>query len=206
MRKRIHLITLALKRCRIYVLTIFLTYWISCIAGIWMSHTGNDFALLTRDKLVGHAMQTDQASIKYQQGNNLSAALIDFGANLFMGAVPQTIMGLGIVIPYCSAAVQGWVGGIVSVDSAHKSRLTGFKSAFYYFFVLLLQFIPYSLAIGAGIKCGVDFYINNKIQGWRIWDFRIQKESLIDLGCVYLLVVPLFFIASCFEFFSTWNI
>jgi len=115
-------------------------------------------------------------------------------------------LGFGIVVPYFFVLKQGWVGGIVSVDSEHKSRFKNFKSTFYYFFVLLLQFIPYSLAIGAGIKCGIDFYNNNIINGWAIWKFKIQKTSIIDLGYVYIIVIPLFFIASCFEFLSTWNI
>jgi len=207
MRNLFNLVGYAVKRCRIYVLTIFLTYCISCFIGIVMSQNGNSFALAYGDKMVGRAMETDQASINYQKGNRFSAALIDFGGNLFLGAVPQTLMGLGVVIPYFTVSVQGWIGGIVSVDSEHKSRFKNFKSTFYYFFVLLLQYIPYSLAIGAGIKCGIDFYNNNKkMNSLLIWKYRIPKTSLIDLGLVYILVVPLFFIASCFEFISTWNI
>jgi hypothetical protein len=206
MKKIYTLISSAVKRCRIFVLTIFITYCISCFIGIVMSHTGNNFALACRDKIVGQALETDKASINYQKGNNFSAAVIDFGGNLFLVAVPQTFIGLGIVIPYFSTAIQGWIGGIVSIDSEHKSRFKHFKSTFYYFFVLLLQYIPFSLAIGAGIKCGVDFYNNNKLTGWMIWKYKIQKASLIDLGLIYILAVPLFFIASCFEFISTWNI
>jgi hypothetical protein len=206
MRKTIHLIYLALKRCRIYVLTIFITYCISCFVGMIMSHNGNDFALSYRDKIVGNAIKTNKASINYQKGNNFSAAMIDFSGNLFLGAIPQTLIGLSIVIPYFTVSKQGWIGGIVSVDSEHKSRFINFKSSFYYLFVLLLQIIPYSLAIGAGIKCGIDFYNNNKMNSWLVWKYKIQKTSLIDLGCTYIIVVPLFFLASCFEFFSTWNI
>jgi hypothetical protein len=171
-----------------------------------MSHNGNDFALSYRDKIVGHAVKNDKASVNYQKGNNFSAVIFDFSGNLFLGAIPQTLMGFGIVIPYFTVSKQGWIGGIVSVDSEHKSRFKNFKSTFYYFFVLLLQFIPYSLAIGAGIRCGIDFYIYNKMNGWLIWKYKIQKPSLTDLGFIYILVTPLFFLASCFEFFSTWNI
>jgi hypothetical protein len=170
-----------------------------------MSHNGNNFTLSYRDKIVG-AVKTNKTSINYQKGNNFSAAVNDFEGNLLLGAVPQTLLGFGIVVPYFFVLKQGWVGGIVSVDSEHKSRFKNFKSTFYYFFVLLLQFIPYSLAIGAGIKCGIDFYNNNIINGWAIWKFKIQKTSIIDLGYVYIIVIPLFFIASCFEFLSTWNI
>jgi hypothetical protein len=205
MRKIIYLICLAVKRSKFYIVTIFITYCISCTVGIIMSDNRNDFALSYRDKLVGKAVKSDKASINYHKGNNFSAAIIDFSGNLFLGAIPQTLMGLGIVVPYFTVAKQGWVGGIVSVDSEHKSRLNSFIPAFYYFFILLLQFIPYSLAIGAGIKCGIDFYNYNRMNGWMLWKYRIQKTSLVDLGLVYILVVPLFFLASCFEFMSKWN-
>ena len=206
MRKLFNSIYLAVKRCRIYVLTIFITYCISCFIGIVMSHNENNFALSYRDKVVGRALKTDNASINYLKGNSFKAAMIDCSENLFLGAVPQTIAGFSIIIPYVTTFIQGWVGGIVSVDYKHQSRFANFKSAFYYLLVLLLQFIPYSLAIGAGIKCGIDFYNNNKKNGWALGKYRIQKTSLIDLGFVYLLVIPLFFIASCYEFISKWNI
>lgn len=196
----------SLKRSRFYILLVFSIYGISCFVGILMVHNGNHFALSYCDKIVGNAQKTDKASINYQQGNRFSAALADFSENLFIGAIPQTIMGFSVVVPFVTVPVQGWVGGIVSVDYKHRSRLTNFKSAFYYFFVLLLQFIPYSLAVGTGIKSGVDFYNNNKVHGWLIWKFKIQKSILLDLGYIYLIIIPLFFLASCFEFFSTWNI
>jgi hypothetical protein len=37
-------------------------------------------------------------------------------------------------------------------------------------------------------------------------NFKVHKDSILDLGYVYILVVPLFFIASCFEFLSAWNV
>ena len=196
----------AIKRCKIFSITIFLTYCLSCFAGIIMSEYGNKYALSCRDKIVGQALSSDKASINYQQGNKFTAALYDFKGNLFLGAVPQSLLGFSIIIPYFSVVRQGWVGGIVSVDSEHKSRFKNFKSTFYYFFVLLLQYIPYSMAIGAGIKCGIDFYTSNKLNGWSVRKYKIPKASLIDLGFVYILVIPLFFIASCFEFLCSWNI
>jgi hypothetical protein len=171
-----------------------------------MVRNGNNFALSYRDKVVGKATTTSTASLDYQIGENFSAAVYDFAGNLFYGAIPQTLMGLGIVIPLFTVTKQGWVGGIVSVDSEHRSRFNKFKSTFYYFLVLLLQYIPYSMATGAGIKFGVDFYNFNKMQGWYLWKFKFQKKWLIDLACIYLIVIPLFFVASCFEFISDWNI
>lgn len=206
MKRLFILVYNAVSNCKIYVLTVFLTYSISCFAGIIMSHYGNNFALSYRDNIVGQAVKTDRAAINYQEEKKFPAVLNDFKGNLLFGAVPQTLLGFGIIIPFFSVIKQGWVGGIVSVDSDHKSRFKNFKSSFYYLFVLLLQFIPYSLAIGAGIKCGIDFYNFNKSTGWMIKKYRIQRTSLIDLGLVYILVIPFFFIASCFEFLSSWNI
>jgi hypothetical protein len=205
MKKLTEHIRQSVLRCRIYVISIFSIYCFSCSIGILMSQRGNEAALDYRDKIVGKAIKSDFASLNYQKGNRFKAAMIDFSGNLCLSAIPQTLMGFGIVIPYFSAAFQGWVGGIVSVDSAHKSRFKSFRSTLYYFLVLLLQYIPYSLALGSGIKCGIDFYNDNKKNDWSVWKFRLQKTSLIDVGYVYLLVIPLFLIASCFEFISTWN-
>ncbi len=171
-----------------------------------MSHYGNSFALSQRDKIVGAAVANDKASINYQSGNNFTAALYDCAGNLIFAAVPQTILGFGIIIPYFSVVYQGWVGGIVSVDNSHQSRFKTVKGSAYYIIVLLLQFIPFSLSIGAGIKCGVDFYKHNSTVSWKIWDYRTPKLSLKNLGYVYVVAIPLFVVASCFEFLSSWNI
>lgn len=196
----------ALHRCRIYAASIFLTYCAACLIGILMSHCGNEFELSQRDKIVGAATANDKASINYQAGENFTAALFDCAGNLFFAAVPQTILGFGIVIPYFSVTYQGWIGGIVSVDSSHQSRFKTVKGSAYYLIVLLLQFIPFSLSIGAGVKCGIEFYRHNSIVSWKFWNYRIPIASLKNLGYVYLVSVPLFFAASCFEFLSPWNI
>lgn len=169
-----------------------------------MVHSGNRFALSSRDKIVGKSLQTNGASINYIKGNNFKAALIDFTGNLFIGAVPQTAVGLSIIIPYFTVTYQGWVGGIVSVDSNHNSRFKHLTSALYYFIVILLQFIPYSLAIGSGIRLGIETYkLNRNVS---VMKFKIDKAALRDVALIYIVVVPLFFVASCFEFLSPWNI
>jgi len=171
-----------------------------------MSQYGNNFALSQRDKIVGSATSNDKASINYQSGNNFTAVLFDGAGNILYAAVPQTVLGFGVIFPYFSVTYQGWVGGIVSVDNAHHSRFKNVKASAYYLIVLILQFIPFSLSIGAGIKCGIDFYRHNSTVSWKIWNYRFPKTSLQDLGYVYLVSIPLFFIASSFEFLSSWNI
>ena len=195
----------SVARCRVYVLSIFIVYVISSTTGILMVQNGNQFALSQRDKIVGVAVQNDNASLNYQAGNRFKAALYDFGGNLFISAIPQTAIGLAIVPPFLTVAYQGWVGGIVSVDGLHQTRFTSLRATAYYFIVLLLQTVAFSLSIGAGIRCGVETYKHNSEVGWRIWEFRIPRESIVAVGYVYLVSIPLFLFGSCFEFLSSWN-
>jgi hypothetical protein len=171
-----------------------------------MVQESNDFALSRRDKIIGAIIHQDKAAINYQNGNHFTAALYDFSENLFYAAIPQTLLGLSIVTPYFTVLYQGWVGGIVSVDNSHHSRFNKIKSVLYYFIVFFLQIIPYSLSIGAGVKTGVDVYKQNSKIGWNILKYRIRKENFLDVRNIYLISIPLFFIASIFEFFSGWNI
>jgi hypothetical protein len=196
----------ALLRCRLFALSIFLTYVLSSGVGIVMAHAGNTFALAQRDSIVHRAVTSDRASIAHQSGNHAAAIVADFRGNLFYAAIPQTVAGLGVILPYFSVARQGWVGGIVSVDRTHRSRFQSIRATSYYFLVLLLQFTAFSLSIGAGVRCGVELYRQNADVGWHVSRFRLPRESLVDLGCVYAVTVPLFFAASAFEFLSSWNI
>jgi hypothetical protein len=51
----------------------------------------------------------------------------------------------------------------------------------------------------------VEFYRHNADVSWRFWRYRLPRRTLVDLGCVYAVAVPLFFLASAFEFLSPWN-
>jgi len=196
---------LALFNAKYQILSIALVYVISVSVGILMAHSKNGFALRYRDKVVSKADASDRAAIAYQQGHYLKAATIDFAENLVIGSIPQTIIGLTIVSPYGFAGFRGWIGGIVSVDKEHKSRLASTKHALYYFITLLLQLIPYSLAGGIGVKLGLSYfkkypeYNNDK----RYLGYPIG--ALRDVVLTYSLIIPLFFVASLWEFLSSWN-
>ena len=196
----------AMRRCQPFAVSIFLTYLLSSSVGIFMAHTGNRFTLARRDKIIQKALDSDKATIAYQSGNPATALVLDFAGNLGYSAIPQTVAGLGVVLPYFSVAYQGWVGGIVSVDNTHRSRFRSIKATSYYCLVLLLQFIPFSLSIGAGVRCGVELYRHNAAIGWRVWRYRLPRQCLVDLGCVFMVTVPLFFVASAFEFLAPWNV
>ncbi|MDL1894696.1 hypothetical protein FBQ82_00340 [Anaerolineae bacterium CFX7] len=127
----------ALSRARLPILTFAVTYFISVLVGVLMVHTGNEFALTYRDDLVERAQENEPALVALGQNERLRAALFDFGGNLGAG-IGQTAAGLGIIVPYPIAAYRGWVGGIVSVNSAHVSRLASPSEALYYLSVVIL--------------------------------------------------------------------
>ena len=170
-----------------------------------MVHAGNLFALTYRDQLVNRALQQDSVMLAARQGNALQAALWDFAGNLALGAVPKTVSGFGIIFPYPMVAYQGWIGGIVSVRGDHTSRLDNPYSASYYLLTLLLQVIPYSLAVGAGVNVGVALFRPPLYYQGEKWLGLFPKEALRDVGRIYALVIPLFLVASLWEFLSPWN-
>ncbi len=191
----------AVNRARIPILTIALLYALSVTVGILMVNIGSQFALNTRDQVVGQAYSGHDPTINaLQNGNRLQASLSDFSTNLFLGAVPNTLGGLGVIFPYVIVAYRGWIGGIVSVDQNHASRLSQPSEAVYYLVTLILQLIPYSLAGGAGVQLGLSYYRNQPKSNVPKW-LGIPKMAVIDVARIYMLVVPLFLLASIWEFF-----
>ena len=192
----------ALSRARIATLTIALTYAASVVAGAVMVHSGNKFALDFADNLVAQA-QSDPAVAALHKDNRLEAALFDFGGNLFLGAIPSTVMGIAVIMPYPWVAYRGWVGGTVSVntDKAHTSRLADPWEAAYYLITLILQLIPYSLAGGAGVNLGMTVFRKRPYYQGDKW-LGFSQEAIRDVFRIYLLVVPLFLVASLWEFLA----
>ena len=194
----------AIRRSAPYSLSIFITYVVAAAIGAGMVHSGNRYALARRDAIVEGAAG-DRSIVDYRAGRRVQAALADAAANFGLAALPQTVAGLTVVLPYVTVSMQGWAGGIVSVDGRHVSRLRTARRAAYYLGVLLLQFAAFSLCIGGGIRCGVALYRQNQDVGWRIWRYRLARSTLGDLLLVIGASIPLFLIASSFEFLSSWN-
>jgi hypothetical protein len=184
------------------ILTIALTYAASVVVGAGMVHSGNEFALDFAENLVARAAD-EPALVALKENNRLEAALFDFGGNLFLGAVPITVMGLACVMPYPFVAYQGWVGGTVSVgtDKAHTSRLADPSEAAYYLITLILQLIPYSLAGGAGVNLGMTMFRPRPYYQGDKW-LGFSREAIRDVLRIYSLVVPLFLVASLWEFLA----
>jgi uncharacterized membrane protein SpoIIM required for sporulation len=91
------------------------------------------------------------------------------------------------------------VGGVVSVDADHASRLAQPVEAIYYVVTLVLQLIPYSLAGGAGVALGLVYYRSHSGAQPARW-YAFPRTALLDVGRIYLLIIPLFLIASLWEF------
>jgi Stage II sporulation protein M len=188
----------ALSRARLPIVTVAATYLFSVLLGVFMVHSQNHFALAHRDKLVGDAQQSStltQRNVRHP----FRAAVLDFAGNLVAG-ISSTVSGLCVPLAYPMVAYRGWVGGIVSVDGDHKSRFAHPRTALYYVVVLLMQILPYSLAGGAGVNVGISlFRASVRYSGPRWWIFPL--EPLHDAARIYILVVPLFLIASLVEFY-----
>jgi len=199
-----HSILAALARARGPILWIAITHLVGVGTGMVMVRSQSGFALEARDNLVKRAQANDPAAQALQHASPVKAALIDFLQNLALGAMPSTVMGLSIVMPFPIAAYRGWVGGIVSVDDAHQSRLASRGEAGYYLGVLLLQLIPYSLACGAGIRLGLAFLFPRGRYGYKSGEKQLglPAQGVRDVVRIYTLVVPLFLTASLVEFLA----
>ncbi|MGD0173187.1 MAG: hypothetical protein ABSC61_01940 [Anaerolineales bacterium] len=189
----------AFCRARIPILTVALTYAVSVAVGMIMVHAGNSFALNTRDQIVAGA-QSGPILTALNLNNRLLAGLLDYVGNLF-GAFSTSIAGLGVVFIYPIVAYRGWIGGIVSVDGAHLSRLADAREAAYYLITLVLQLIPYSISGGAGVNMGLAYFKPKSCYQGNKW-LGIPAEAIRDVLRLYLVAAPLFLLASLWEFFA----
>jgi hypothetical protein len=172
---------------------------VSVSVGIVMVHTGNEWAITYRDRVVSGA-QSSPSIVALKQNDRLRAALFDFGGNLY-GAIVDTLGGLGVIFPYPLIAYRGWIGGIVSIDGSHVSRFAEPGEAAYYLITLTLQLIPYMLSGGAGVNMGLALWRPKSFYQGEKW-LGIPKEAIRDACRIYLLVAPLFLVASVWEFFK----
>ena|ERR1019366_8279229 len=190
----------ALQRARRGILIMVGVYAVSVGAGGVMVHTGNRFALTFHDSLVARAHRADPSARANDAGAHGVAAAIDFSRDLGLAAIPETIGGLTIVMPIGLGLYRGWVGGIVSVDHLHQSRLRTAASALYYIVTMLLQVSAFALAAGAGLHLGFSFFRQAGPFVGPAW-FRLPRAALVDVAWIYVLIVPLFAIGSVWEFF-----
>ena len=190
----------AIGRSKVAVLTIAATYAVSIVVGIVMASSGSAVALERRDQIVG-AAQSSGSLVALRGGEPVRAALLDFASNLVLGGVTSTILGVAVIGVFPIVAYRGWVGGIVSVDSRHQSRLGDPARAGYYLLTLLLQLIPYSIAGGVGVRLGIDAWRALRTPRPDTW-LGLPKDTLGDVARAYVVVAPLFLVAALWEFLA----
>src|SRR5256714_9482090 len=83
----------AFRRARGPIAASAVTYVTFLLLGIALATSGWAWAVSQRDSIVRGA-QTNPITVEHRQGHDLSAALLDFGANLGLGAIPTSIIGL----------------------------------------------------------------------------------------------------------------
>jgi uncharacterized membrane protein SpoIIM required for sporulation len=187
----------ALYRARLAILTVALTYLVAVIVGMIMVNSGSQFAIAYRDRIVSRA-QSGPTLVALNRNDRLLAALLDFGGNL-IAVLANALAGLGVILTYPLIAYRGWIGGIVSIDGAHLSRLADPHEAFYYLTTLVLQLIPSILAAGAGVNLGVSYYRPQPYYRGDKW-LGLSREALRDALRIIIVALPLLLIASLFEF------
>jgi len=190
----------ALRRARFGILTIGITYVLSWGIGLGMVHAGNQFALSQRDRIVSKASGSSPILHALDQGHPVVAAVLDFGGNS-LGGLASTLAGYWAPAAYPVALYRGWIGGIVSVDRKHGSRLKEASERRYYLITVFLQLVPYILAGGAGVNLGIARVRPVGDYGGPKW-FGVPVEAWRDAGRIYLLVIPLFVVASTYEFLA----
>jgi hypothetical protein len=189
----------ALGRTRVPIAIVAFASICPLVVGGVLATSGNSFALSERDRIVG-AAQVSEITTAYKQNDRVRAALLDFGGNV-EAALVTSATGLAIVGPVPIAAYRGWVGGLVSVDAQHVSRLSHPGPAFYYAVTLALQLIPYILTGGAGMYLGlVAWRRRNDASVRSRLTLRIPGEAIRDVGWIWALALPIFLAGSLFEF------
>ncbi len=192
-------IALALRRAR-SAITIVAAFSICSLAvGAALATAGNGFALSQRDAIVSAAQKGD-ITAAYRQDDRVKAALLDVGGNVGTSLI-ASVTGLSVVGPLPLVAYRGWVGGIVSVDAQHRSRLREPGTAAYYLITVALQQVPFILTSGAGMYLGlVAWRRRNDVSIRPLLTLRIPGETVADVGWIWALALPLFIAASLFEF------
>jgi hypothetical protein len=193
-------LVIAFRRARASIITITLVHTIAVAVGMALVHGGNQTALAYRDRLVARARSSDPVSLADQEGDRLRAALLE-AARTQWACLAAGLTGPTVIGPLALSAYRGWVGGIVSVDGDHVSRLREPSEAVYYLSVIVLQLIPYSLAVGAGLNLGHAYFRPRSDYPGDRW-MGYPKEAISDFFRVFLATIPLVLAANLWEFLS----
>ncbi|HET7338316.1 MAG TPA: hypothetical protein VFK22_02105 [Candidatus Dormibacteraeota bacterium] len=193
---------MALRRARWPIVASAATYLGFLVLGIALASAGWTFAVSQRDAIVNGA-HSSSITLANGRGDHLTAALLDFGSNAVLGAVPTSITGLTVIGPFPIAAYRGWVGGVVSIDSHHASRLANPSSAVYYLVTVALQLTGFILTMAAGVHVGWHAWKARRDPSVRaVLGFRVPSFALRDAAYLYAVAMPVFLAGSLYEFLA----
>ncbi|HET7009185.1 MAG TPA: hypothetical protein VFI11_00295 [Anaerolineales bacterium] len=173
---------------------------VAVAVGMGLVHAGNRASLAYRDRLVARARSSDPVTLADQEGDHLRAAWLE-AARTQWACLAAGLTGPTVIGPLALSAYRGWVGGIVSVDGDHVSRLREPVEAVYYLSVIVLQLIPYSLAVGAGLNLGYAYFKPRSEYPGDKW-LGYPKEAISDFFRIFLATIPLVVAANLWEFLS----
>ena len=69
-----------------------------------------------------------------------------------------------------------------------------------------VEVVTASAAVGAGVNAGIALFRPAIYYQGEKWLNLFPKEALRDVARIYALIIPLFLVASLWEFLSPWNI
>lgn len=192
----------ALRRARGPIAASAGTYTVFVLLGIALASAGWQPAVSQRDSVVDTA-QTSSILRADRNGDHITAAFLDFASNTVLAAIPTTITGLTVIGPFPIAAYRGWVGGIVSIDANHRSRLFTPNAAVYYLVTMILQLTGFVLTMGAGVHVGLSAWrARNDPSVRKVGGFPVVSSAVADAGYLYLIALPAFLAGSLWEFLA----
>ncbi|MBZ5722221.1 MAG: stage II sporulation protein M [Acidobacteriia bacterium] len=190
-------VRLAIRRTRRGVLWMGCAYALGLTVGMVSVHLGHQRSLAYRDRIVSKA-QASSTILRYSDAHPVAAAALDFGSNL-LGATLTAAAGWYAPAPFPLAIYRGWIGGIVSVDGHHRSRFRTMEGGLYYGLVVALQLVGYVLSGGAGVNLGLARTgTRPEYRGSRL--LSVPTEAFRDAAWMFVLVIPIFALASALEF------
>jgi uncharacterized membrane protein SpoIIM required for sporulation len=189
---------LAFRRARPAIVWMACAYLGGALFGVIAVHSGHQVSLAYRDRIVSRAQTSSTILREADQGRPVAAAALDFAGNLF-AATATAAAGWWAPAPFPIAVYRGWIGGIVSVDAQHHSRITATHGGIYYCLVAGLQLLGYILAGGAGVNLGLARVRPRSADEGARW-LGVPVEAYRDAGYIYAFVIPIFSIASAIEF------
>ncbi len=205
-----HCVHQAIVRASLGIVVAGVADLLGLVLGIAIVHAGGEFALRQRDRLVGKVRGSEgPAAVASSSPRDRTGEVVRDTAGNVWTSLCGAVAGYSVAPSAAIAFYRGWIGGIVSVDDEHRSRLRSGPSAAYYLITVLLQSVPWVLVVGAGISIGFAVFgrfigLDSPYTGPYVWPafLLIPQQAVVDLCWIIGIAIPISVVASVFEFFA----